>query len=49
MIKVSDVKKVRPKDERQDMDDVPLHHLAVLFCSEIKTVLLLSFLAKTLL
>jgi len=33
----------------RDMDDVPVHHLAVLFCSETKTVLSLSFLAKSLL
>jgi len=51
MIEVSDVKKLGPKDGRRDMDYVPFRHLTVglLFCSEIKTVLLLPFLAKILL
>jgi len=30
MIEVSGVKKLDPKGWRQDMDDVPFHHLAVM-------------------
>ena len=49
MIEVSDVKKLGPKRWRRDMGGVPFHHLVVLFCSETKTVLSLSFLAQILL
>jgi len=34
MIDVSDVKKLGPKEWRRNMDVIPFHYLAVLFCSE---------------
>jgi len=49
MLEVSAVRKLGPKECRRDMDNLPFHHLAVLFCSDTNTVLSLSFVVKILL